>query len=439
MRRPEIVIGVLSRVVTAGGFVAVHRRLGTEGWWRVARVVWTAGGGTTPAIVAQHARTSRASPRMVPAGAVAHAMRRSRIVPGEAALDAWAVLAAVEADPTLPRRGRAPRTVADVRRWLADAVDRHVPGRTAHDRSASDQPTPARPVPDALARAGKAVDQPAPDRGTADAERNPGQIIAEPPTWEQSNVDRSLAEPPLMAPTPETADAYDLAPSTRFHRHQSGSTGATTVGTASGRPTGHDALAIPAYAEQLPAGPTDSSLAHTSHGRSRASPEVDFPSTDWAGLPFLLATASAAGLPDRLLAGPAFDDRTVAWVVHRLGALISETDDVDPGLLALAGLHGSRAAAVLDAPEPTGPERAALAEIAADWIHRTAEQLGADDCPLGLVRGCLRRNGTVDAQPGWFEIHLPLGSADLVVRRAGLDLDPGWVPWLGAVVRYVYD
>jgi hypothetical protein len=25
------------------------------------------------------------------------------------------------------------------------------------------------------------------------------------------------------------------------------------------------------------------------------------------------------------------------------------------------------------------------------------------------------------------------------VRRAGLDLDPGWIPWLGAVVRFVYE
>jgi hypothetical protein len=33
---------------------------------------------------------------------------------------------------------------------------------------------------------------------------------------------------------------------------------------------------------------------------------------------------------------------------------------------------------------------------------------------------------------------MPLDEVDLDVRRAGLDLDPGWVPWLGTVVRYVY-
>lgn len=30
-------------------------------------------------------------------------------------------------------------------------------------------------------------------------------------------------------------------------------------------------------------------------------------------------------------------------------------------------------------------------------------------------------------------------TVDLALRLAGLDLDPGWVPWLGRVVRFHYD
>ncbi len=41
------------------------------------------------------------------------------------------------------------------------------------------------------------------------------------------------------------------------------------------------------------------------------------------------------------------------------------------------------------------------------------------------------------------ETHLDLGlettSIDLALRLSGLDLDPGWVPWLGRVVRFHYD
>jgi hypothetical protein len=46
------------------------------------------------------------------------------------------------------------------------------------------------------------------------------------------------------------------------------------------------------------------------------------------------------------------------------------------------------------------------------------------------------------AQMTWTNTHVDLcfthRQADVRVRRAGLDLDPGWVPWLGRVVRFHY-
>jgi hypothetical protein len=43
------------------------------------------------------------------------------------------------------------------------------------------------------------------------------------------------------------------------------------------------------------------------------------------------------------------------------------------------------------------------------------------------------------AHPGWLEIHFSLDDVATDLRRAGLDLDPGFLPWLGVVVRFVYD
>ena len=54
------------------------------------------------------------------------------------------------------------------------------------------------------------------------------------------------------------------------------------------------------------------------------------------------------------------------------------------------------------------------------------------------TRAVARRPGLVTGGPGWLEVQLPLSSVDLAIRRAGLDLDPGWVPWLGTVIRYRY-
>jgi hypothetical protein len=37
------------------------------------------------------------------------------------------------------------------------------------------------------------------------------------------------------------------------------------------------------------------------------------------------------------------------------------------------------------------------------------------------------------------DLHLATQAVDPAVRIAGLDLDPGWLPWLGRVVRFHYD
>lgn len=57
---------------------------------------------------------------------------------------------------------------------------------------------------------------------------------------------------------------------------------------------------------------------------------------------------------------------------------------------------------------------------------------------IGLASLCLRQ-----ARVEWTETHidtiLPLFATDLRVRREGLDIDPGWLDWLGWVVSYRYD
>jgi hypothetical protein len=48
------------------------------------------------------------------------------------------------------------------------------------------------------------------------------------------------------------------------------------------------------------------------------------------------------------------------------------------------------------------------------------------------------RPAQIVAEPGWIEARFSLDDVSLDIRRAGLDLDPQWVPWLGIVLRFVY-
>jgi len=36
------------------------------------------------------------------------------------------------------------------------------------------------------------------------------------------------------------------------------------------------------------------------------------------------------------------------------------------------------------------------------------------------------------------ELRLPLAQADIRLRRAGFDIDPGYLPWLDTVVHFHY-
>jgi len=48
------------------------------------------------------------------------------------------------------------------------------------------------------------------------------------------------------------------------------------------------------------------------------------------------------------------------------------------------------------------------------------------------------RPGRIVITPLHLDVFFDPATVDLRIRRAGLDLDPGWVPWLGRVLRFHY-
>jgi hypothetical protein len=112
----------------------------------------------------------------------------------------------------------------------------------------------------------------------------------------------------------------------------------------------------------------------------------------------------------------------------------------DAAALAFAGLAPDAAAPSEDEPPPTPAEQEAIAELGERVTTGLRGALGAADAPRMalLVRVC-RRPAEIVADPGWIEVRFPLSQVDTALRRAGLDLHPDWLPWLGAVVRFVYE
>jgi hypothetical protein len=170
-------------------------------------------------------------------------------------------------------------------------------------------------------------------------------------------------------------------------------------------------------------------------------------STAWGGLLFLLRLTGESGLPDRVVADPGRFGVGLRGVLHQLGAgLISlaapdagPVNPRDPALLAFCGLAAEagppEAAADGQSDDWLGPELGRVLALSRECLAGTSVAESSDQRLLLTV---LRRRARVSAEPGWVDVELDLDEVSTAVRRAGLDLDPGHLPWLGVVVRFRY-
>jgi len=165
--------------------------------------------------------------------------------------------------------------------------------------------------------------------------------------------------------------------------------------------------------------------------------------TCWGGLLFLLPIVSELGIPASVIAEPGDDGTGLRPVLHELGRqlLVRAAPDAgppaaeDPALLAFCGLSPGSAP-----PRPLAGPAAKRTGLAADSVVSAlrARVTGPYRADPALLLGVCRRHAVIHADPGWIDVDLRLDEVSVDVRRAGLDLDPGYLPWLGCVVRFRY-
>lgn len=133
--------------------------------------------------------------------------------------------------------------------------------------------------------------------------------------------------------------------------------------------------------------------------------------TEWAGTVFVLNLWQQTGCE------PESPGEAVAWL-HELAQRLRVVPE--DGL-----------STTLAAFEPPTADARPL-----PWTTLRRACLAAMRLPLRRV---LRRPGRIDLTRTHLTVRLPLRTVDLRIRRAGLDLDPGWSPLIGRVVRLEYD
>jgi hypothetical protein len=368
-RAPQDALVVVIEAARVVGLAALDRALGPDGWLAVVEILRAATGGDGQSpwrgghATAQARRRSRngtggLSRFILASSRFAETIRRSRLRVDAERASAWAVLAALEVDPSVLRRASGDEILADVTAALASA------GRSTAGTDRARATHQRRPTTELTA---------APARGVGDARMPeiPGEGRVEPAT--------SLT---LAAPrAPITADASDA--------------------------------------------PEDEIGARAATG--------------WAGLLFLHNVAEAIGLPEVAIDDPVLDARPVRWVLHAIAGQLLPIAPDDPAALALAGLGPADPVPAAQVPPATARELERIRDLASAWAAAAGERLGERGDPLQVVPRVAGRSGEIRAFPGWLDVHLRLGDVDVAIRRAGLDLDPGWIPWLGCVMRFVYE
>jgi hypothetical protein len=141
--------------------------------------------------------------------------------------------------------------------------------------------------------------------------------------------------------------------------------------------------------------------------------------TRWGGVLFLINVLWRLDMESLLVAGG--PDAPSGWrMLHDLGVAFGMPPD-EPMAQFLAE-------ADLDTTTPPSLLAEAMAAIEALY-HQ----------PNGLWPLPLEQRARLWATETHLDLDLETTSIDLALRLSGLDLDPGWVPWLGRVVRFHYD
>jgi hypothetical protein len=414
-RHQRQALGVIVVAADRVGLPALHHALGPSGWTALAGVVRSAlGDGLTRPVRTAPAADGPAGDHGVRGGApladvlvaasrLADQVRRSRVRLDHESLDALALLVVAESDASVLRRPAGETLVA--------AVASRLGARTHHAPPPGRNPgVGVRPFGRAGTGGVDGADGPGGERPPSAGERRPLSRSSE------------AAPPPTASTGPHPPDG---------------------MGGRQGRPgplsplagTGWAGDASPPPHGVRPAGPGAGDDPGTVAARGRHGP-----STDWAGLLFLLATAADAGIPDTVLDDAVFGARPLPWILQGIGVRLVPVTVRDAAVAAFAAADPEGPPPWELGPPASDDELAQLEVVARRWAAVTAAALGEPDRePLDVVASIARRSGVVDHTPGWLEIHLDIDQVDVAVRRAGLDLDPGWVPWLGAVVRFIYE
>lgn len=231
-------------------------------------------------------------------------------------------------------------------------------------------------------------------------------------------------------------------------RHGSGHQPAPPADSA--RTPAHARVGIQPMPSPDPASaPDDGEARELTTGKRLSSAEREWVGefTPCGGLLFLVAVLERLGFGGYVRRNPAlleneFPARLLWFIGARVG--LKSTDPHAVAFLQVApGPDESLGLDVEDLPESVRDvlsrprPRTAIDTPCAAWLV-AVRRWCRRSAHLGLV-SLIRRPARVEISRTQIDVRFDLSQLDVRLRRLALDVDPGWVPWLGKVVRFTFD
>lgn len=201
-----------------------------------------------------------------------------------------------------------------------------------------------------------------------------------------------------------------------------------------------DGESLPATADVAAnsVGDRPASISPAARRAAHAPPALETPGIDtawrtrYAGLYFLLHPLRRLGIERLLEKQPALARRRFVERVLLVAAVRTDVDEDDPILWPLFDDFDRRAEQLREARTCGADHRsqeAVWARAVRMWCWRSARM---------TLREIVSRPGRVYATPTSIDVTLPMSTVEVRIRRCGLDLDPGYVPWFARVVHFHY-
>ena len=86
-------------------------------------------------------------------------------------------------------------------------------------------------------------------------------------------------------------------------------------------------------------------------------------------------------------------------------------------------------------------ELAAIEELAKSLVRFVHDRIAREEFESedDVLRYVLVRDADIVSEAAWIDARFPIALISKRIRRAGLDLNPDWLPCIGTVMRFTYE